>query len=472
MFPPFETELALHYGRVLAKKIDSGEYRLIPKTKPSMERLNQGVMLGVLVCTDEKGRRVYLAAPSGIHWELESCTSKNDSPKPLFVLVPPVVSPEKIADALSKNDEEIHRLTREIADLKSDCGAGEKGNFCSTAGSGGTAGFGNELQSLKEKRTKLTTESLNLVHCLYKFHDIKGNVFTLNEIIKEKGVLPPTGIGDCCEIKLLDFVFTKGWKVESLAQVYYEKGKVPSFVEPCDSRCSWLLPRMLGLNILYQDKHLCVINKPSGLLSVPGRSEENKDCAESRLSTLYPGVITQSAVHRLDMETSGILVLAKTEEAHRNLRLQFENQTIEKKYTALLSGILEKSTGASSPKHGEKTGETTLPFRLDPENRPHQIYDEKDGKFGTTQWKNLGVETWQKPDGTKIKCTRMEYTPKTGRTHQLRLLSADKQGFNLPIIGDSLYGTCLPGEKLQLKAFYIKFRHPISGVEMEFSLDF
>lgn len=457
MFPPFETELALHYGRVLAKKIDSGEYRLIPKTKPSMERLNQGVMLGVLVCTCENGKRVILAAPSGIHWELEeNCCNQNNGqpvkPNP-FIFVPPVVSPEKINEALSKNDKEIHELTKEIEDLK-------------------TGGFDKQVSELKEKRTKLTTESLSLVHCLYKFHDIKGNVFTLNEIIKEKGVLPPTGIGDCCEIKLLDYAFTKGWKAESLAQVFYEKGKMPSFVEPCDSRCSWLLPRMLGLYVLYQDRHICVINKPSGLLSVPGRTEENKDSAETRLSILYPGVITQSAVHRLDMETSGILVLAKTEEAHRNLRLQFENQTIEKKYTALLSGILEKSTGDASPKHGEKSGETTLPFRLDPENRPHQIYDEIEGKPGTTQWRNLGVETYVKPDGSKQKCTRMEYIPKTGRTHQLRLLSASIHGFNLPIIGDSLYGTCLPGEKLQLKAFYIKFKHPVSGIEMEFSLNF
>ena len=453
MFPPFDTELALHYGRVLAKKIDSGEFRLIPKTKPSMERLNQGVMLGVLVCTDENNQRVYLAAPSGIHWELENSASKKNSG---FIFVPPVVSPEKINEALSKNDNEIHRLTKEIKDLKNE----------------NTSDYSLRISQLKSRRTELTTESLSRVHCLYKFHDIKGNVFTLNEIIKDKGVLPPTGIGDCCEIKLLDFAFSKGWKVISLAQVYYEKGKNPYYVEPCDSRCSWLLPRMLGLYILYQDKHICVINKPSGLLSVPGRTENNKDCAEARLSTLYPGSITQSAVHRLDMETSGILILAKTEEAHRNLRLQFENQTIVKKYTALLSGVLEKSTGKSSPKNGEKCGETTLPFRLDPENRPYQIYDEKDGKPGTTLWRNLGIEAYIKPDGTRQKCTRMEYIPKTGRTHQLRLLSAHMQGFNLPIIGDSLYGTCLPGEKLQLKAFYIMFKHPVSGVKMDFSLDF
>lgn len=451
MFPPFDTELALHYGRVLAKKIDSGECKLIPKTKPSMERLNQGVMLGVLVCSDENGNRKILACPSGIHWELTYAKPENgcdDGQNQLFLFVPPVVSPLEIENALLQNDEEIHLLTDKIK-------SGE-----------------GDLAELKKRRTSLTTESLNRVHALYKFHTINGNVFALSELIATRKELPPTGIGDCCEIKLLDYAFSNKMHPVSMAQVYYEKAmkNLPGFVPPCDSRCSWLLPSMLGLNVLYQDDHICVINKPSGLLSVPGRTQENQDSAETRLSVLYPGVIKQSAVHRLDMETSGILVLAKTEQAHRNLRLQFENKTVEKRYSALLSGILEKSDGAISPKKGEKSGTATLPFRLDVENRPHQIYDPVDGNPGTTEWHNMGVEVYTRPDGTKIKATRMHYIPKTGRTHQLRLLSADPHGFNLPIIGDSLYGQKMEGETLQLTSVYIKLRHPVSGVEMEWEL--
>ena len=136
------------------------------------------------------------------------------------------------------------------------------------------------------------------------------------------------------------------------------------------------------IDILYIDQHLAVINKPSGLLSVPGRTPENQDCVVSRLKKLFPHCIEQPSVHRLDMETSGVMVYALTKEAHRNLSMQFENGSVHKKYIALIDGVFD---------HNEYQGELKLKFRLDVNNRPHQIYDEVNGKLGITEWKKLGV---------------------------------------------------------------------------------
>ncbi len=241
---------------------------------------------------------------------------------------------------------------------------------------------------------------------------------------------------------------------------------MPHLVPPCDERCGFLLPKMLGLDVLYWDKHIVVVNKPSGLLSVPGRGEDKQDCVVNRVKTLYRDLcrIQQPSVHRLDMETSGILVLAFSEEAHRNLSSQFEEGSVHKEYVALLEGVLEKQAeGLSAPKRGEKSGVMKLKFRLDPENRPHQIYDEVYGKEGITRWQNEGLVWYTAPDGQKIKSTKVRFFPETGRTHQLRLASADSHGFGLPIIGDSLYGHCMEGQRLMLHAEKITFKHPING---------
>ena len=155
------------------------------------------------------------------------------------------------------------------------------------------------------------------------------------------------------------------------------------------------------------------------------------------------------------------MVLALTKGAHRELNRQFAAGEVKKQYEALLDGNL------AAKKIGNE-GELTLFFRLDIENRPHQIWDAEFGKKAITQWKMIRVEKrWLKNGGFRLS-TRVLFTPLTGRTHQLRLASADNHGFGIPIIGDSLYGKCENGERLLLHARYLCFTHPISGKKIEF----
>ncbi|MEE1181625.1 MAG: RluA family pseudouridine synthase, partial [Treponema sp.] len=167
------------------------------------------------------------------------------------------------------------------------------------------------------------------------------------------------------------------------------------------------------------------------------------------------------AVHRLDMETSGIMVLAFTKEAHRAMNMAFERGDVHKEYIALLDGVLAKKGIASH-------GQTELYFRLDIENRPHQIWDDINGKKAVTEWNILNVEKYTAPDGSKTDATRIQFIPHTGRTHQLRLVAADSHGFATPIIGDTLYGNCMAGQRLMLHARKITFPHPATGKTITF----
>lgn len=438
MFPPFPQELARHYCLNLISRIEKGDVKLIQIAKESEERKGQGLMIGSLVCWNcNLKKRVVLYAVSG-----NGKILKTDSELLDEVFVPSIVLPEDVNKALSENDLEIHELTDKINSLPA----------------------GNERTELIHQRTHLTDVSLSRVFSLYTFTRFDGKKITLNEIINEHaGKLPPTGTGDCCAPKLLSYAFANGLEPVSMDEVFF--GKATKNKEngisysPCDERCGYILPSILGLEILYRDNDIIVINKHSGLLSVPGRGEEKADSAESRAKFLFKDCINQPAVHRLDMETSGILVLARNKEAHRKLNEQFASGVVRKKYVALLDGIL----------HGKPEGHIELKFRLDVENRPHQIYDEAEGKLGVTDWKKLGVETYTNYlSGESKKVTRIEFEPRTGRTHQLRLAASDPRGLNIPIVGDSLYGKCIPGERLMLHAFYIEFFHPTSGEKMCF----
>ena len=202
------------------------------------------------------------------------------------------------------------------------------------------------------------------------------------------------------------------------------------------------------MKIIYQDKDIVIINKPGGILSVPGRGAEKQDCIAKRLQAVFPLMIAQPAVHRLDMYTSGLMVFAITKEAHRNLSIQFENRLVHKRYQAILDGMVK---GISGVIH--------LSFRLDPDNRPLQIYDPQHGKKGITRWKNMGREE---------KGTRIEFTPLTGRTHQLRLHSAHPLGLGLPIVGDSLYGTAEEGDTMLLHATSLQLFHPENKKSIKF----
>lgn len=204
-----------------------------------------------------------------------------------------------------------------------------------------------------------------------------------------------------------------------------------------------------NIDIIYDDASLVVINKPGGMLSVPGRGPEKQDCVVRRLQQIYPAMIEQPAVHRLDMYTSGLMVVAIGSEAHRNLSRQFEQREVVKEYTALLDGLVE-----------EERGEIQLPFRVDLDNRPHQIHDPVHGKMGFTHWQRLSHANG---------CTRVRFIPLTGRTHQLRLHAAHPLGLGCPIVGDSLYGSGCDGDPMLLHASRLTFSHPDTNERLTFT---
>lgn len=205
----------------------------------------------------------------------------------------------------------------------------------------------------------------------------------------------------------------------------------------------------MDVSIRYQDRAIVVVDKPGGLLSVPGRGPDKLDSVATRVRAHFAGCIEQPAVHRLDMDTSGLMVLALTVAAHRHLSLQFAARRVEKEYLALLAGEVR---GAG--------GEIALRFRLDPDNRPHQVYDPVQGKLGISRWRTVEVR-----DGR----TLVVFTPLTGRTHQLRLHASHPLGLGCPIVGDRLYGNGQVGEPLRLHAARLGFTHPQSGEQLHFA---
>lgn len=204
------------------------------------------------------------------------------------------------------------------------------------------------------------------------------------------------------------------------------------------------------LDIVYYDEDIAVVNKPGGMLTIPGKGDDKYDCVTTRLKKLFPKCIEQPSVHRLDMATSGLIVLAFNQKAHSNLSIQFQNREVKKEYIALLDGLIP-----------EDKGRIELPFRLDVDNRPYQIYDPENGKIGITLWEKIGEENG---------FTRVRFFPKTGRTHQLRVHSAFRLGLNRPIVGDNLYGRGTEGDQLKLCSVYLGFTHPTSGKFMEFRI--
>ena len=203
-----------------------------------------------------------------------------------------------------------------------------------------------------------------------------------------------------------------------------------------------------GLTIVHEDPLFVVVDKPSGLLSVPGLGPENQDCVVSRIKNLYHNCIDQPSVHRLDQDTSGLIVMALTTKVHRNLSMQFMDRLVGKRYIALVDGVVEADAGVIE-----------LSFRLDPDNRPYQVYDPVAVQQHTTRLREIGAE-----DGR----TRIEFMPLTGRTHQLRLHSAHAEGLGFPIVGDRLYGTGTAPGQLKLHASTLRFRHPATRQSGEF----
>ena len=418
--------------------MDEGSLHIEKRGELATSRKHGGIMLGAMVALQPS------VGEARAFYTLSGVTRRIAGEVEGLSYVEPVVSPRLIDDALSAGDRQIHDLTRLIASLP----------------------LGAERSSCKARRKALCDASLAKVFSLYRFACANGESVSLDEICAQKHTRPPAGTGECATVKLLHFAFSHGLTPTSLCEVFYEKGGSTPLEcrPPCDSRCGFVLDAMLGLRVVWRDEHIIVVEKPAGLLSVPGRGEGKSDCVSSRVRTLYPECIAQPAVHRLDMETSGLMVLAFTKQAHKKLSLQFAEGQVEKRYEALLDGNLLK-------RGVKREGELELYFRLDVANRPHQVWDPVYGKKAITRWRILHVERYSTPGGTMKHVSRVSFAPLTGRTHQIRLASSSCHGLACPIVGDSLYGNKEADERLMLHATRLSFCHPITGQRLSFQSD-
>ena len=330
--------------------------------------------------------------------------------------------------------------------------------------------FKKKITSLKKERKEKSNSLQQTLFSKYSFTNQQKEFKNLLDIFDNPAIKPPAGSGECSAPKLLQYAFINNLKPISMAEFWWGISpnsairKHKNFYPACQSRCKPILTHMLSgikmeknlllenlhekqkLPIIYEDDVLIVVNKPAEFLSVPGK--EIKDSVYSRIKEKYPNATGPLIVHRLDMSTSGILVLTKTKETNKILQSQFINRTIQKRYVALLDGVLNK-----------KSGKITLPLRVDLDDRPKQLVDYKYGKSTETNW-----EVIKKENGK----TRVYFYPITGRTHQLRVHAAHKDGLNTPIIGDDLYGKKM--DRLHLHAEYIEFLHPITKEKINFTV--
>ena len=318
------------------------------------------------------------------------------------------------------------------------------------------ADFENKISSLITLRKETSAILQNTLFEKYQFLNQQKETKGLLAIFNNPLVKPPAGAGDCSAPKLLQYAFQNQLTPVVMAEFWWgispnsEIRKHKNFYPSCISRCKPILNHMLEgikmdenlllknlvekekLSIIFEDDDLIVVNKPPEFLSVPGK--EINDSVYTRIKQLYPTATGPLIVHRLDMSTSGILVLTKTKEANKILQSQFIKRTVKKRYVALLDGHLT-----------EKSGVIQLPLRLDIDDRPRQLVDFTNGKKAETNWTLINHKNGK---------TRVYFYPITGRTHQLRVHSAHKGGLNTPIIGDDLYGK--KENRLHLHAEFIE----------------
>ena len=332
------------------------------------------------------------------------------------------------------------------------------------------AHFEEKIAFLKKERIQKSNYLQETLFQNYAFLNSKKEPKSLLDIFSNPPIKPPAGSGECAAPKLLQYAFLNDLRPICMAEFWWgispnsEIRKHKNFYPACQSRCKPILSHMLKdikmnenllienlsehqeISIIYEDDELIVVNKPTEFLSVPGK--EISDSVYTRMKEKYPEATGPLIVHRLDMSTSGILVLTKTKEANKILQEQFIKRTVKKRYVALLDGKLE-----------EKSGKISLPIRLDLDDRPKQLVDFEFGKKAETFWEIIRIENDK---------TRVYFYPITGRTHQLRVHAAYKTGLNAPIIGDDLYGK--KEKRLYLHAEFIEFLHPKTMEKMSFSV--
>lgn len=328
------------------------------------------------------------------------------------------------------------------------------------------------IDELKEERRIKSSALQHKIFDQYSFLNQKGETKSLLRIFEHTtDVNPPAGAGECAAPKLLQYAFLHQMKPIALAEFWWGQSpdadikKHGNFYPACRGKCEPILGHMLvGMDVeenpmltnpavgkelttVFEDEHILIVNKPAEFLSVPGINIV--DSVYERIRLKYPKATGPLVVHRLDMSTSGLLLIAKTLETHKILQRQFINRKVKKQYVALLDGIVSGDEGTID-----------LPLRLDIDDRPHQMVCYEHGKNATTHWRVL-----ERTDTT----TRIQFFPITGRTHQLRVHAAHSLGLNAPILGDDLYGK--KADRLHLHAESIEFYHPVSKELMHIRVD-
>ena len=329
----------------------------------------------------------------------------------------------------------------------------------------------DELNTMKRHRAEMSDALQKWIFSQYIVHNASGESSSIGEIFSRQNLTPPGGTGECAAPKLLEHAYRKGLRPLAMGEFWY--GLSPEtavrtqghFYPSCTSKCGPLLGYMLqGLTvgpdnhqvcgrpeIVFEDDHMIAASKPSGMPSVPGLN--GMESLEEWLCRFYGQKI--HPVHRLDMDTSGIILFARNPEIATALQKQFEEHSISKTYKALLS----KADEGQSIKTGD-TGEISLTLSADYDERPRQKVDPQQGKTAITVYQVSSVRS----DGS----IDIVFHPHTGRTHQLRVHSAHSLGLGHPIVGDLLYGGS-PASRLHLHAFQISFNHPATGARMTLS---
>lgn len=321
------------------------------------------------------------------------------------------------------------------------------------------------IQALKSERKQRSAALQQKLFEQFKMLNYRGEVKTLCDIFGQTvHKTPPAGAGECAAPKLLQQAYLHGWKPVAMAEFWW--GESPKteirhhghYYPACKGKCEPILGHMLQglevdenpilkelqsgkktLDIIYEDEWLAVVNKPAGMLSVPGK--EDVVSVYSMMRERYPDADGPLIVHRLDMATSGVLVVAKTKQVHQNLQAQFKNRSVGKRYIALLQGYVSQDAGT-----------VELPLCPNSLDRPRQMVHTGYGKPAVTDF-----EVLERKDNR----TRIAFYPRTGRTHQLRVHAAHPLGLHCPIIGDELYGR--KAERLYLHAEMLEFTHPVTG---------
>ena len=399
-------------------------------------------------------------------------------------------------EAGSLNPEEEAEMVKESQFMKAELRRLKKSLSEKTSLETEYEAYQADILSLKQLRKTLSDALQQWLFSQFRMQNHEGESKDLLEIFRDAALrdypqatiatsriaalkmVPPAGSGECCEPKLLQYAYSLGYKPLQMAMFWW--GESPKeeirhhlhFYPACNGKCKpilqWMLPASTfepaavdlslynKVETLYEDREIAVIHKPEGLRSVPG-----KDAAQPSVYALmrrkYQEATGPLIVHRLDMATSGLMIIAKTEFAYHRLQKEFLNHRVQKKYVAIVCGKDKESCNRTLKEAEGGRGYISLPLIADFLDRPRQMVNREQGKEAITEY-----EVLERIDDTHL---RLALYPKTGRTHQLRVHCAHQEGLNAPIIGDPLYGN-EPATRLHLHAEEITFEHPMTGKKM------